>query len=172
MGEEVFLSRSFSTVLLFSHLTLLVFFLATRWIKPTGLPLPLFIRNVLRPPPASTREQKPLRLSPSFILTTILSAVAVGMLCARSLHYQFFAYIAWATPFLLWKARLHPVLLCTVWVAQELAWNVYPSTEMSSMIVVSCLAVQVIGVWWGTRKNSDGLQRAHSTERSEHLHVE
>lgn len=172
MGDEVFLSRSFSTVLLLTHLTLLVVLLATRWIKPTGLPIPLFIRNVLQPRPTSTRQQKSLHLSPSFILTTILSAVAVGMLCARSLHYQFFAYIAWATPFILWKAGLHPVLLYTVWVAQEWAWNVYPSTELSSMIVVSCLAVQVIGVWWGTRKDSDGLKGAHSTERSEHLHVE
>lgn len=172
VGEEVFLSRNFSTILLVIHLTLLVLFLATRWIKPTGLPLPLFIRSVLQPPPTSTWQRNGLQLSPSFIPTTILSAIAVGMLCARSLHYQFFTYIAWATPFLLWKAGLHPVLLYAVWVAQEWAWNIYPSTNMSSMVVVACLAVQVIGVWWGTRMDSDSLKSARSPERRDHLHVE
>jgi alpha-1,3-mannosyltransferase len=38
-----------------------------------------------------------------------------------------------------------------VWAAQEWAWNVYPSTEESSMVVVGCLAVQVLGVLWATR---------------------
>ena len=172
VGEDVFQSSNFSIALLSAHLMLLVPFLASRWIKPTGLPLPLFIRSVLQPPPSSTRQPKPLHLTPSFILTTVLSAIAIGMLCARSLHYQFFAYIAWATPFLLWRAGLHPVLLYTVWAAQEWAWNIYPSTDMSSMVVVACLAVQVIGVWLGTRKDFDGVKGAHSAERSEHLHVE
>lgn len=172
VGEEVFLARNFSNILLLSHLVLLVLFVATRWIKPTGLPLPLFIRSVFQPPPAPTSQQKPLRLTPSFILTSILSANAIGMLCARSLHYQFFAYIAWATPFLLWKAGLHPVLLYAVWAAQEWAWNVYPSTDSSSMVVVACLAVQVAGVWWGTRKDVDGVKNAHSAERGKHQHLE
>ena len=75
------------------------------------------------------------------------------MLCARSLHYQFYAYIAWSTPFLLWKADLHPTLIYAVWGAQEWGWNVYPSTDTSSMVVVGCLVVQVLSVWWGTRND-------------------
>jgi alpha-1,3-mannosyltransferase len=86
-----------------------------------------------------------------YVLTTMLTAMAIGMLCARSLHYQFFAYIAWATPYLLYRAKLHPVVIYGVWAAQEWAWNVYPSTEESSMVVVGCLAVQVLGVLWATR---------------------
>ena len=172
VGGDVFLSRNFSIVLLLTHLMLLVLFLATRWIKPTGLSLALFIQSVLHSSPTLAQRQKRLQVTPSFILTTLLSAIAIGMLCARSLHYQFFAYIAWATPFLLWKAGLHPLLLCTVWAAQERAWNVYPSTDLSSMTVVACLAVQVIGVWWGTRNDFDAVQSAHAAERSDHPHIE
>lgn len=94
-----------------------------------------------------------LKVSPSFIVTSILTSVAVGMLCARSLHYQFYAYIAWSTPFLLWKAGLHPILIYAVWAVQEWGWNVYPSTDTSSIVVVGCLVVQVFSVWWGTRNN-------------------
>jgi alpha-1,3-mannosyltransferase len=90
-------------------------------------------------------------IDPEYVLITMVTAMAIGMLCARSLHYQFFAYIAWATPYLLYRAKLHPVLMYAVWAAQEWAWNVYPSTEESSMVVVGCLAVQVLGVLWATR---------------------
>ncbi|MCJ1335443.1 dolichyl-P-Man:Man(5)GlcNAc(2)-PP-dolichol alpha-1,3-mannosyltransferase [Bachmanniomyces sp. S44760] len=99
------------------------------------------------------RFQIALSITPSFVMTTILSSMAIGMLCARSLHYQFYTYVAWASPYLLWKAGLHPILIYLVWAAQEWAWNVYPSTDISSMVVVGCLAVQVLGVWWGTRND-------------------
>ena len=90
-------------------------------------------------------------------MTTILTANAIGMLCARSLHYQFYAYIAWTTPFLLWRAGFHPIVQYGLWAAQERAWNVYPSTEASSLVVVSVLAIAVAGVWWGTRKDFEDV---------------
>ena len=49
---------------------------------------------------------------------------------------------------------MHPILIYVVWAAQEWAWNVYPSTNLSSMVVVGCLAVQVVGVWLGTRSET------------------
>jgi alpha-1,3-mannosyltransferase len=104
-------------------------------------------------------------------MTTILTANIIGMLCARSLHYQFYAYLAWVTPFLLWRARLHPVLQYVLWGAQEWAWNVYPSTPASSMTVVGVLAVTVAGVWWGTRKDFDNIM-ANGGTRPRHEHVE
>ena len=106
-------------------------------------------------------------------MTTMLSATVIGMLCARSLHYQFYAYLAWATPFLLWKAGFHPVLQYALWAAQEWAWNVYPSTPISSMTVVSLLAVQLLGVWWGTRNEFEGVETFGIPEgEKEHAHTE
>jgi len=94
-----------------------------------------------------------IRISPNYILTTILTANAIGMLFARSLHYQFYAYIALATPFLLWRSGVHPILQYLLWAVQEWAWNIYPSTDSSSMVVVGSLFVTVASVWWGTRKD-------------------
>lgn len=104
-------------------------------------------------------------------MSTILSSLAVGMLCARTLHYQFYAYIVWATPFLLWKSRLHPALIYMVWAAQEWAWNVYPSTDTSSKVVIGCLAVQVLGTWWGTRNNFES-RKGPFKKVGEHQHVD
>mgnify|MGYP003739830787 CR=1 FL=1 len=58
----------------------------------------------------------------------------------------------WATPALLWRAGYHPILQYALWAAQEYAWNVFPSTKFSSMVVVQVLAATVVGVWYGTRK--------------------
>jgi alpha-1,3-mannosyltransferase len=90
------------------------------------------------------------RVTPRDILTIVLTGNVIGLLFARSLHYQFYAYLAWATPFLLWRSGLHPILQLGLWAAQEWAWNVYPSTDLSSQIVVVVLAVTVANVWWGT----------------------
>jgi alpha-1,3-mannosyltransferase len=140
VGEDIFLSRRFSLSLLAVHLILLAAFAATKWVKPSGSNLPGFVRNLLN------GTQRAASLSDSFIGTTMLTAVAIGLLCARSLHYQFFAYLSWATPYLLWRSKFHPVVIYGLWFLQEWAWNVYPSTTASSVVVVSSLAVQVLGV--------------------------
>ena len=153
VGEEMFLSKAFSRGLLLANLMLLALFVLTRWTRPSGLSLTQLVRRVFKPLPNDLERQISRNVNPTFIMTTILTSMIIGMLCARSLHYQFYAYIAWATPFLLWRARFHPVFIYAIWGAQEWAWNVYPSTNTSSKVVVGCLAIQVLGVWWGTRND-------------------
>ena len=70
------------------------------------------------------------------------------------MHYQFYALLAWSTPFLLWQGGLHPVMQYALWAAQEVAWNVYPSTTASSLTVVSILFVQVAAIWFGSKDDS------------------
>ncbi|KAJ5656370.1 hypothetical protein N7507_008320 [Penicillium longicatenatum] len=140
VGEETFLSREFSVALLLLHISILALF-SIGWAKPSGSNVFRFLQDIIQ------GRQQQVVLSNSFIMTTMLSSLAIGMLCARSLHYQFFAYLAWASPFLLWRAGLHPVLIYVAWALQEWAWNVYPSTNASSVVVVLSLALQVFGVW-------------------------
>lgn len=157
------------------HLSLLLLFLATRWTKPSHLSLRAALRILLlHDPPAIIQRDISRRVTPEYVLTTVLTANAVGMLCARSLHYQFYSWIAWATPFLLWRAGFHPAVLYALWAAQEWAWNVYPSTRVSSVVVVGVLAVTVGGVWRGTGRERDGeYQGERSKGASErHQHAE
>lgn len=152
VGEETFLSKEFSIALLVGHISVLTIFATTRWLKPAGRPIQSMITR-------SLRGQEPLgdvqglifqRVTPQFVLTTILTANVIGILFARSLHYQFYAYLAWSTPFLLWRSGMHPILQYALWAGQEWAWNVYPSTDLSSKVVVGVLTITVAGVWWGT----------------------
>ncbi|KAH7130382.1 Lethal(2)neighbour of Tid protein [Dendryphion nanum] len=166
VDEEIFLSKRFAIGLLAVHVGLLLWFAVTRWIKPAQRSLRDFL-NLIKDEP---REQDEIarRVSPNFIMTTLLTATIIGMLCARSLHYQFYVYIAWATPFLLWKAGFHPIIQYALWGAQEWAWNVYPSTPISSATVVGVLAVTLLGVWWGTRNEFDSVQINGTAEIHEH----
>ncbi|KAK4986943.1 dolichyl-P-Man:Man(5)GlcNAc(2)-PP-dolichol alpha-1,3-mannosyltransferase [Elasticomyces elasticus] len=152
VGEDVFLSRRFSITLLATHVSLLCLFMTTCWLRPSGQPLSRIVRMLFSPPSTEAQALMSRHVTPRFILTAVLSANAIGMLCARSLHYQFYSWIAWATPFLLWRAGFHPVLQYALWAAQEWAWNVYPSTGSSSMVVVAVLGVMVAGVCYGARE--------------------
>lgn len=135
--------------LLAAHATLLFLFMVSRWLHA---PLTGAIEHLMSPPPPEVQRKIVRRVTPDFILTTILTAMTIGCLCARSLHYQFFAYIAWTTPFLLWRSGWPLVVVAIVWAAQEWAWNVYPSTDQSSLVVIICLKLTIIAIFSGTEE--------------------
>lgn len=153
VGEERFLSKEFALTLLGLHVLTLGVFVTTRWLKPARKPLIELVMPVCcgEAPFARREEEEQVKrgVTPRYIMTAILSANVLGLLFARSLHYQFYAYLAWSTPFLLWRSGLHPVLQYSLFFLQEWAWNVYPSTNASSGVVVGVLAATVALVWWG-----------------------
>ncbi|KAL8698996.1 MAG: hypothetical protein Q9224_001602 [Gallowayella concinna] len=172
VDETTFLSREFAIALTLAHLGFLLLFTATRWLKPSRRSIPAFVSGLWRPRPLLIQQQISARVTPTHIMTTMLSALAIGLLCARSLHYQFYAYIAWSTPFLLWRSGLHPIATYIVWAAQEWAWNVYPSTNASSMVVVGCLLIQVLAVWWATRRGAPEEHPLADEDGHDHGHGE
>ena len=168
VGEDVFLSRPFAAALLALHAAALVALAAGRWLRPTRKPLGDLVAPMLVfASPFTDREEKELTKSvnPRYVLTTLLTANVVGLLFARSLHYQFYAYLAWATPYLLWRSGVHPVVQYGLWALQEWAWNVYPSTPLSSAAVVGVLAATVALVWVGAREEYEPRAKDQSARR-------
>ncbi|KAH8911181.1 ALG3-domain-containing protein [Coniochaeta sp. PMI_546] len=154
VGEETFLSRPFSLLLLGLHASVLLAFITCRWLKPTRKSIMDIVGPMLFfESPFNGNEELAISTSvtPQYILTSVLTANVVGLLFARSLHYQFYAYLAWSTPYLLWRSGIHPILQYVLFFVQEWAWNVYPSTTSSSFVVVSILAATVCLVWRGAR---------------------
>ncbi|KAL8967575.1 MAG: hypothetical protein Q9183_002852 [Haloplaca sp. 2 TL-2023] len=172
LDEETFLSPEFAFTLIAANLAVLSLFFATRWLRPPQRTIQEFISSIWEPSPLLMQKEIVLQITPSYIMTILLSSMAIGLLFARSLHYQFYAYIAWSSPFLLWKAGLHPLAMYGVWAAQEWAWNVYPSTSASSIVVVGCLFLQVFGVWWGTRTDSPTEEISVDEKGRTHAHVD
>ncbi|EEY17363.1 dolichyl-P-Man:Man(5)GlcNAc(2)-PP-dolichyl mannosyltransferase [Verticillium alfalfae VaMs.102] len=136
-------------------------FITTRWLKPAQKPLSAMIPALLKADsPFNPLEEIQVSgfVTAKYIMTTVLTANVIGLLFARSLHYQFYAYLAWATPYLLWRSGIPFPLVYILWGVQEWAWNVYPSTDASSSVVVGMLAFTVGSVWFGTA--NDKLENA------------
>jgi alpha-1,3-mannosyltransferase len=146
VGEDTFLSRPFALGLLAMHVLVLVWFIVNRWLKPTGKPWSAIVAPILSLRSPFNPQEEPqisAQVTPEFVMTTILSANVIGLLFARSLHYQFYSYLAWSTPYLLWRSGAHPVIQYGLWALQEWAWNVFPSTNVSSGVVVGVLVATV-----------------------------
>lgn len=153
VSEDTFSSRAFSIALLAGHVSVLAFFIVTRWLHPAQKSLSEMIPAFLKArSPFTPLEELMVSgyVTAKYSLTTILSANLIGLLFARSLHYQFYAYVAWSTPYLLWRSGLSFPLIYLVWGLQEWAWNVFPSTSTSSYVVVGSMAFTIAAVWLGT----------------------
>lgn len=161
--EEIFLSPRFATSLLCVHVVLLIAFCTRRgyhWMAPIKVPqifstsagqssdFPALIRALLSPSSVE-RAQRISRITPNYVLTTMTASNLIGILCARSLHYQFYSWFFWTVPFALYKVQgvCGWIVALAVFATQERAWLIYPSTNESSFSVVFSLAVMIIGLW-------------------------
>lgn len=171
VSEATFLSKPFSYGLLILHVFLLHLLGVGRWLRPAGVSLGGAIEQLISPPSKDELRRIAARVTPDFTLTAILTSLIIGCLCARSLHYQFFVYIAWSVPFLLWRSGMSVVMIYAICFAQEWAWNVYPSTNASSAVVVGSLAVTVFSIWIGTSYYVNPPKEAQKVE-AEHTKAE
>ena len=71
-------------------------------------------------------------------------------------------------PFLLWRTGWNPIVQVVIWVLEEWAWNVYPSTQASSLAVVGVYIAVLEGVWrnWGTEVE-EGVQKEQMESRED-----
>jgi alpha-1,3-mannosyltransferase len=150
LPEDVFLSRGFALTLLAGHVIVLSTFILHRWIRPTDRSVISMIPSFLKlQSPFTAKEEVVIssRLTPDFVMSSILTSMTIGMLFARSLHYQFYAYVAWSTPYLIARAFPNNMSIALAFFyLQEDGWNTFPSTTMSSLKVVGTLAVIVAGM--------------------------
>ena len=146
MGEDIFLSKTFATSLLVIHICSLLVFATTTWIAPTSHDFLDFVQTHLDRRSVEVKKMVSRKVTPTFVMDTMLGSMVLGLLCARSLHYQFFGYLGWVTPYLLWRTGAGPTWVIVNWAVQEYCWLVFPSTSISSMFVVFELALQVISV--------------------------
>lgn len=71
----------------------------------------------------------------------------IGILVARSLHYQFYAWYAQTIPLLTWHSKLPLIVKLLIPPVLEYSWNVFPSTSLSSALLCICNGALVLGMW-------------------------
>jgi len=152
LGEETFLDRNFQISLLVVHVSLLLAFIQYRWVRPSSTGIGNFIYKYCHTMEYRVEQGYIKKVTATYVMDTILASLAIGLLCARTLHYQFYAYLGWISPYLLWRAGFHPILVYANLAVQEWAWLVYPSTDVSSMLAVGQLVVAVASAWVGSAR--------------------
>lgn len=151
--EEVFLSDTFANALLVGHVSVLLFFLFTRFAsrKIIGKSFGALVKDGIFRPFSKTVVKNNLITSPEtgprLILLIFAVTNLIGITFARSLHYQFLSWYCWLIPFILHACGFGVVLGSALFVAHEWCWNVYPSTVLSSKVLVWLLGLFLLGMW-------------------------
>lgn len=153
--EEIFVSKEFASCLLIVHLLLLVVFAHYRWSKHEGGLLQFLHSRVAgmrlkRVSPSSLGNNQNLSsqlLNPEHIATTLFIGNFIGVVCARSLHYQFYSWYFYSLPLLLWKTPFPTILRVILFVGVEVCWNIYPSNMYSSCLLFCIHLVILWGIW-------------------------
>ena len=143
IGEVIFVNPIFHKFLLVTHVALLVIFAWFKW-----RPKVLRIVDIVSP---SFRGLFP-GMEPREMISVLFECNFIGILCSRTLHYQFYCWYYHTIPFLLYSSSRLPypavvLLVCLI----EYSWNVYPSTNTSSfLLLISHLFI--LASCWNSRK--------------------
>ncbi|KDR81851.1 hypothetical protein GALMADRAFT_264132 [Galerina marginata CBS 339.88] len=143
--EETFLNPRLAMVLLVGHVSVLLAFGLSRWCLPDGGVYRVLSRGTRRPfQPAGLAP-----VTPDFVATVLLTSNLIGILFARSLHYQFYSWYAQQIPFLAWRTLYPMPLKLALILGIEYAWNIFPSTSLSSCVLLCCNTLLLVGIWFG-----------------------
>ncbi|KAI0463401.1 dolichyl-P-Man:Man(5)GlcNAc(2)-PP-dolichol alpha-1,3-mannosyltransferase [Komagataella kurtzmanii] len=148
LSQETFNNVHFHQLLFVLHIiTSVLFILKFLSPKNTGKPLGRFVLDIFKfwkPTLSPTNIINDPERSPDFVYTVMATTDLIGVLFARSLHYQFLSWYAFSLPYLLYKARLNFIASIIVYAAHEYCWLVFPATEQSSALLVSILLLILI----------------------------
>ncbi|RKO90732.1 glycosyltransferase, partial [Blyttiomyces helicus] len=144
VGAEVFSSRELALGLLALHALLLVAF-GVRWCRPSGG----IWKNLLAGFKKGLGKSSQTPLSADHVILVMFTSNLIGILCARSLHYQFFSWYWHTLPYLLWRTRIPVVGRLALLITIEVCWNVYPSTTASSLALLASHVVLLAGLMAG-----------------------
>ncbi|XVF72597.1 hypothetical protein PTKIN_Ptkin12aG0133700 [Pterospermum kingtungense] len=107
--EPIFVSKEFAVSLLIAHLVLLAAFAHYKWCKHEG-GLFNFLSSRIKSCLSTSSSSWPKTLKKEYIVTTMFTGNFIGIVCARSLHYQFYSWYFYSLPYLLWRTPF-PTLL-------------------------------------------------------------
>ncbi|KAI0062334.1 mannosyltransferase [Artomyces pyxidatus] len=145
VSEATFLDATFAKSLLLAHAVVLVAFGLFKWCRPDGGVLKVIERALRHPSYPAGRAPT----TADEVTTILLTSNLIGILFARSLHYQFYSWYAQQLPFLAWRTPYPTLMKLSILAAIEYAWNIFPSTVYSSAILCTANTLLVVGIWFG-----------------------
>ncbi len=103
-------------------------------------------------------------LQPSFVAVTILVSNFIGIVFARTLHYQFYSWYFHSIPLLLWHIQVPDAVRVAVWLGIEIAFNFYPATPASSLLLQLCHLIIIVGLYLAPTPAAFSLKNTDKTK--------
>ena len=153
LSPDVFASKGFSFLLLCLHVSLLFFFIVGHWSRAEGGLLKLLYRGL------SLKSAWKKGLDPDHVLLVLFTSNFVGIVCARSLHYQFYSWYFHSIPYLLWRTRYHVLVKLVLFFGIEICWNIYPSTANTSLLLLFLHGLLLLGLLIGDEKREGSTKK-------------
>ncbi|WRT66552.1 uncharacterized protein IL334_003511 [Kwoniella shivajii] len=147
IDEKSFLSRERAVMLLAGHLGVIILFAALKW-----SPIPGGTLSVLKNGLSNWNNPaiSPKQLPSYHIPLTLFTSNVIGILFARSLHYQFQSWYFHQLPFLLYSGGSwgNLPLGIVVWCMIEYAWEIAPATPLSSGLLLGGHIIMLSGLFF------------------------
>ncbi|CAM9586182.1 unnamed protein product [Heterosigma akashiwo] len=160
LNEETFVSKSLSVYLLLLMVMAIASF-ANKWLSSVKSNSIFCSSIIINSSTASTVcsqltflvcstyifKDGPSKLDPYYTTLTLFTSNFIGIVFARTLHYQFYCWYFHTLPLLAWHGRLPLVLKLAAVASVEWAFNVFPATPASSL-VLQLSHVLLLGALW------------------------
>lgn len=140
--ESLFLSKPFAALLLFAHISVLLYVGYSKWAKGSG-----GFSNILNRFLSGSNQSR--QVSPRFVAWMVFTGNFIGIVFARSLHYQFYCWFYFSLPFLLWHTNFPIILRLALLALIEVSWNIYPAGSSSSIVMLLSHLGLLVGVLKG-----------------------
>eukprot|EP01102_Stenamoeba_stenopodia_P007874 TRINITY_DN2222_c0_g2_i2.p1 TRINITY_DN2222_c0_g2~~TRINITY_DN2222_c0_g2_i2.p1 ORF type:complete len:422 (-),score=74.69 TRINITY_DN2222_c0_g2_i2:136-1401(-) len=136
VGEDTFLTKEFALLLMGAHLLVLFLFAERRWTLADG-----GLLNVI------LQKFSPKSLANDYVVRVLFVCNFVGIVFARTLHYQFYVWYFHTLPFLLWSTSLPVLVKMGLWGVIEVIWNIFPPRPATSAVLLLCHLTILIALW-------------------------
>lgn len=140
LPESIFTHSYFAIALLAAHIAMLVYVAHTRWADASTNGLVGLLH------PSAWKRYQRRRLRPDHVLFVLFSSNFIGIVFARTLHYQFYLWYAHSLLFLLWNGALPIFGKLIIAFAVEVVFNVYPPHPISAGILHVCHFVVLLSL--------------------------
>jgi len=165
--EWVFLHPGWHRALLVSMVSVMLVFAHRRFLMEEGGLLEFVKKRALHWGPPSSKTTT-ASLTDRRIIWILFTVNFIGIVFARSLHYQFYSWYFCSLPLLLWHAHILPTSM-PPWVQHairvvlfftiEVCWNVYPAKPWSSGLLLLCHTWLLLGLWLYRFNDDDGSKK-------------
>lgn len=135
LPEEIFLSQWWGLLLLALTASTCLFFACFKWTDDES-----GFRAIW------TGAYVHRKLTADHIIVVLFSSNFIGIVFARSLHFQFYVWYFFTLPYLLWSTAYPTPIRVALLFAIEIVWNIFPSNPYTSAVLLVAHLLILLGL--------------------------